>query len=118
MISKYKYSETFSLAFYISTFISNLFYLLSMNNALEESKFRYSSGMTLFLISTIMIAICCLVLLIINVLVKVTNSAIVEINSSTLKQSLENLNKLKEQNFITASEYEEKRADLVRQLKL
>ena len=42
----------------------------------------------------------------------------VEINSNTLRQSLENLNNLREQNFITASEYEEKRADLVRQLKL
>lgn len=118
MSGQSKLSENLSLSFYLATFVSNIFYMLSTNKALLDGTFKYSSGMILFLIATIAIGLCSLYLITIELLVKISNGAIVEVNSDTLRKSLERLNKLKEQNFITDIEYEEKRADLVRQLKI
>lgn len=115
-----KHTKTIAFGLYISSFLGNLMYFFNINVIAKEmsGSYTYASGLIILLVSSSLILFFTIILIIINLISKSANNISIEINSETLKKSLENLNMLKEQNFITSAEYEEKRATLVKQLKI
>lgn len=119
VILKNKYTETIAYGLYISSFFINLLFLLNLNTNLASltGKYKIDNGFIILLVCSATVCFFSIILIIINLITKATNKVIIEVNSDALKRSLENLNTLRDQNFITSAEYEEKRASLVKQLK-
>jgi hypothetical protein len=120
LLLKNKNAEIISIGLYVSSFFCNLMYFLKINTYMSSLpvSYTYSSGSLILIISSALILGMTIALIIVNLIEKLTKSKAVEINADKLKESIENLNLLKEQNFITSDEFEEKRACLVKQLKV